>query len=181
MDETSSGDTTKLRRFSENQYASIRGAFIYALMILQERVEHVEDAENRLVSPTIKALDWNPERDFWRGTVVTNDGTKPSASALAPHITATRILLHMHTHWLKLGLDLKAVKEIELGLTDILELGKAAYGPARLAFTKKEQGVIRTRIRQMFGTKNAINNLSTKEAEVVRFYLSPGSETETRR
>lgn len=177
MDETSSGDTTKLRRFSETEYSSIRGAFTYALLILQERVGHVQGSDSRLVEPTIKSLDWNPERNFWRGTIITADGSRPSESALAPQITATRILLHMHAHWLTLGLDLQAVKEVELGLTDILELGKVAYGPARVAFTNKEQSVIRTRIQQTFATKKSIQNLSPKESEVVRFYLSQPRET----
>jgi hypothetical protein len=95
---------------------------------------------------------------------------------MAPYRAALRILLHIHAHWVKLGLDLEAVKDIELGLTDILELGKLAYKQPRPGFTSKEQSVIRTRIEQAFRAENAIKNLSTEEAEVVRFYLSSSFE-----
>lgn len=177
MDETSSGDTTRVRRFSEIQYNSIKGAFTYAVLSLQERLAHIPGAETRLVEPTIKALDWNPEREFWRGSITTPDGQHPSNSAYAPHRAASRILLHMHVHWFKLGLDLESATELELGLADILELGKLAYSSAQSAFTGKEQSLIRTRIRQAFTNENTIGSLSTDEAEVVRFYLSPTSET----
>lgn len=149
--------------FDTNTRSPIRGAFTFALVMLQERLAHVPNNEQTLLLPVIETIDWNVNHVFWRGTIVNEIGDGISTSAYAPCRAASRILLHMIVHWRNLGISREARDSVEVGVTDIIELARLVSGPARVAFTKEEQIHIHNRLKHLLDANKPNKSLSKSE------------------
>lgn len=154
--------------FGTQTGSSVRGAFTFALVMLQERLAHLPDNENRLLLPIIEKLDWRSSHVFWRGTITNEVGDAISTSVYAPCRATSRILLHVVVHWRDLGISREARSGVEVGVTDIIELAKLVSGPARVAFTKEEQIHIRNRLKHLTKGDKPNKSLSSPEQHIVK-------------
>lgn len=143
--------------FNAQSGSPIRGAFTFAIVMLQERLAHLPGNERRLIIPTIEHLNWDVSNIFWRGTVMRDDGLVPSDSAYAPSRATSRILLHMVVHWRDLGISREDRNQLEVGTADIIELAKIACGPAKIAFSKEERIHIHNRIKRLLASKKLLS------------------------
>lgn len=143
--------------FNTQSGSPVRGAFTFAIVMLQERLAHLPESEQRLIIPTIEHLNWDVSNTFWRGTVMREDGLVLSDSAYAPSRATSRILLHMVVHWRDLGISCEDRKQLEVGTVDILELARIAHGPAKIAFSKEEQIHIHSRLKHLLSSRKLLS------------------------
>lgn len=143
--------------FNTETGSPIRGAFTLALVMLQERLAHLHDNEQRLLIPAIENLNWDVSKTFWRGSIVRDDGLAMSDSVYAPSRAASRILLHMTVHWRDLGISREDRTDLVVSTPDVIELARIASGPARVAFSKEEHIHIHNRVKGLLESKNTLN------------------------
>ena len=170
MIETDTTTTAVEQRWSQKELGSIRGAFTYTLLALQERLAFIPNAETKLVVPVVDKLDWDVSNNsFWQGTIMDPEGYKPSYSSQSPQLAMLRIILNIVVHPQKYRIPKQIHKQIELDLAETLNLVKIACC-SRLTFTIEELNYLRSRLFDLpFAT------LSSTEQDSVSSFLTTGS------
>ena len=176
MIETDTTTTAVEQRWSQKELGSIRGAFTYTLLALQERLAFIPNAETKLVVPVVDKLDWDVSNNsFWQGTIMDPEGYKPSYSSQSPQLAMLRIILNIVVHPQKYRIPKQIHKQIELDLAETLNLVKIACC-SRLTFTVDELNYLKSRILDSFSATPSSGLSSTEQSFVSTFLDTSGEE-----
>lgn len=113
---------------------TIRGAFTYILLILQERLSTITDYEENILLPLINGIDWNTNSDFWRGSLIEDIKTRPMNLNRA----AARILLRLLVHYSDMRISGKTIEPIKLTLDEKADLLLMSHGMCKSYFSDLE-------------------------------------------